>query len=47
MDNRIEYIHFTYELGIFNEKIAKCVAEPYDFDIAQVPITTEVLSPPS
>ena len=36
MDNRIEYIHFTYELGIFNEKIAKCVAEPYDYDIAQV-----------
>ena len=36
MDNRIEYIHFTYELGIFNDKIAKCVAEPYDYDIAQV-----------
>lgn len=36
IDNHFEYINYTYELGIFNEKIARCLDEPYDYDIAQV-----------
>jgi P4 family phage/plasmid primase-like protien len=36
IDNHYEYINYTYELGIFNEKIARCLDEPYDYDIAQV-----------
>lgn len=38
MDNRNEYIRYTYKLGFFNNKINECLEDGDDFDIAQVVI---------
>ena len=36
-DNRNEYLNYTYELGVYNDKISKCLDDdPGDFDISEV-----------
>ena len=35
-DNSSEYIKYTYELGIYNDIILKCLDDPYDNHIANV-----------